>query len=98
MKTSLHTPGPWAIDESGANRKADGSSYWLVYAPDPSGGGFDVIVLADLLEEADARLIAAAPKLLAACKAVLSSPTYGNTPSDEAVALVEAAIAATEAR
>jgi hypothetical protein len=36
-------------------------------------------------------LAAAAP--LAACKAVLSSPLYGDEPSEEAIKMVEAAIA-----
>lgn len=36
--------------------------------------------------------------LLAACRAVLSSPTSGNTPSDEAIDLVRAAIAKAEGK
>jgi len=38
----------------------------------------------------------AAPDLLEACKAVLSSPKYGNEPSDEAIEMVEDAIAKAE--
>ncbi len=47
-------------------------------------------------QEANARLIAAATDLLEACKAMLSSPTYGNEPSDEAVEMTIAAIAKAE--
>ncbi len=40
-----------------------------------------------------ARLFAAAPELLLACEAMLSSPTYGDTPSPAAVEMCRAAIA-----
>lgn len=40
-----------------------------------------------------ALLIAAAPELLAALELMLSSPTYGDVPSDEAVEAARAAIA-----
>lgn len=45
------------------------------------------------LPSGDSRLAAAAPDLLAACRAVLSSPTHGDTPSSEAVEMVRDAIA-----
>ena len=44
-------------------------------------------------DERHARLIAAAPDLLAACEAMLSSPSYGDTPSPEALELCRNAIA-----
>jgi hypothetical protein len=45
------------------------------------------------LPSGDSRLAAAAPDLLAACRAVLSSPRVGDTPSEEAVQMVREAIA-----
>ena len=62
---SAHTPGPW---ETSVNDEGQ----WDVCA---EGGGDMVADLADCPEsaEANARLIAAAPDLLAALKAVLAT-------------------------
>jgi len=57
---SKHTPGPWAaIPDSGEDSEGD----WYIIAPDE-----DVITTG--LSEPDAALIAAAPDLLAALKAL----------------------------
>lgn len=67
---SEHTPGPWSIDASLFDR--DGYDRYIVL-----GDGLyvaEVIGMAtpdkDLLSTANARLIAAAPDLLAACRAL----------------------------
>jgi hypothetical protein len=49
--------------------------------------------VATMLTQDRALLIAAAPELLAALELMLSSPTYGNEPSDEAVEAARAAVA-----
>lgn len=61
-----HTPGPWVIHEAGTYR------YPEVIIPN----GREVIAAA-INGKANARLIAAAPDLLEACKA---SPAYGVEP------------------
>lgn len=68
---STHTPGPWTAEESG-NRQADGQVPWAVYAPDDSeyASPGELQCVATYLTQANARLIAAAPALLAACEAV----------------------------
>lgn len=69
--THKHTPGPWiAVDNAFARNKA-GETQWtfgpsfeclgLVYNRTSSGGS-------QTIEEANARLIAAAPELLSACR------------------------------
>jgi hypothetical protein len=80
MTTSMHTPGPWAIDMD------------FLVAPDPTGTHFDLYIAEIVREdtegrvppddeqEANARLIAAAPELLSAlqnlvCEAELGSPS-----------------------
>lgn len=89
---SEHTPGPWRagyIDEQDRRERmivraeaVDGHPY-VAICPNPLAGS----------HEANARLIAAAPDLLAACELMLSSPKYGNAPSEAAVEAARAAIA-----
>lgn len=84
--TTQHTPGPWEAWLPGRKfviptRNFNAVCELVDFARDPE------------TVDANARLIAAAPELLAACEAVLSSPTYGDTPSEEAVEMVRAAIA-----
>jgi hypothetical protein len=87
--TTQHTPGPWSIDWN------------FIVAPDPSGEHADVYI-AEIAEsdedgripsedqiEANARLIAAAPDLLAALQHVLERATMPGFLRDE----VKAAIA-----
>lgn len=67
MSTSkTHTPGPWSVDESGCDvLTPDG---WRIARMDLTDQG-----------EADARLVAAAPDLLAACRAALQD--FGSLPA-----------------
>ena len=69
---SKHTPGPWTAVKN--------SAYWEIDGPDDFGGVADTCASSAgepdfgrsmALGEANARLIAAAPDLLAACKAAL---------------------------
>jgi hypothetical protein len=66
---SAHTPRPW---EAEINATTDGG--WSVYAPDRSeyAAEGDLVVLADYVTEADARLIAAAPDLLSLLREALA--------------------------
>jgi hypothetical protein len=59
--TAKHTPGPWRFNPVGEVRGAD----WNVVVCDTYGNGDDDVA------DADARLIAAAPELLAACERAL---------------------------
>lgn len=61
MKT-LHTPGPWPTRESATHVTVTNASGYAVFHDDKRIPGV----------MADARLIAAAPELLDACKAALS--------------------------
>lgn len=58
---SRRTPGPWEAHNKNENRMFG----WGVYSPMKIGGK---CVVAENLWEADAKLIAAAPELLEACK------------------------------
>lgn len=64
---SKHTPGPFEAAPD-AYRE-----FWTVYAPDPSehASAGDLMVVADNLTEGNARLFAAAPDLLEACKSAV---------------------------
>ena len=89
---SKHTPGPWRIDEwgdivAGLRDIAETAHIW-------NDGGDDTL---PEMRRANARLIAAAPDLLAACKALLDaiegdSIAYWHPIWDD----VRAAIAAAE--
>ena len=68
-----YTPGPWTV------RMSTHPETWLVTAP-PSGPA-EYRVVAYALPEPDARLIAAAPDLLAALQACLTAITV--TPRSE---------------
>jgi hypothetical protein len=59
---SAHTPGPWTpeLDYSG--------THWFV---EHQMGGERYTLVDDISDEADARLIAAAPELLEACRFAL---------------------------
>lgn len=84
-----HTPGPWRIETGGGS---DPTSH--VYADDPNGcaADGDLVTIADLIEnEANARLIAAAPDLLAACKKMrqIASAQFGLNEANAAIAKAE---------
>lgn len=66
-----HTPGPWRAEHrhsgAGATDDETGGLGWdIVGPPEPSMRG-------QFARAADARLVAAAPELLAACKALLAA-------------------------
>jgi hypothetical protein len=67
---SKHTPGPWVVDEANTNLVARlvNGVYEYVCAVEPSS--FSTRECSDDQEESDARLIAAAPELLEALKAI----------------------------
>lgn len=76
MSEAKHTPGPWqAIAESGPLVR-DGNTWWRIYTDDGDDSEFvaEVGRTADAkpheraADAANARLIAAAPDLLAACQ------------------------------
>lgn len=68
---NTHTPGPWRIGDGESSR------VYLVNGPD---GAIGEVVYADARNPADARLIAAAPDLLAALEECVSTlrPYYRN--------------------
>ena len=59
---SAHTPGPWVVD--GSRVRGSGGRDWVCETS--PGGRFSKSVREE--NDADARLIAAAPDLLAACE------------------------------
>ena len=71
--TTKHTPGPWTLDDRGYK--------YIVHKP---GDGYitrdicrmDSSTMAAFAQEANARLIAAAPDLLEALKMLLGSTSY----------------------
>lgn len=64
----MHTPGPWQANPIGVAGRCS------ISAPHPKGGGQNVV---DECLEADARLIAAAPELLAALHTILFQVVQG---------------------
>ena len=73
-----HTPGPWQVH---ADKAEDGTPYIQVYQRHPDGFHITICTMGCsdgeawggyVGEEEDARLIAAAPALLRACKSTLS--------------------------
>jgi hypothetical protein len=103
MKTE-HTPGPWKAQKPRGPQHAIDRK-WEVVAP--MRGGEQVIVGehtgVDCLREANARLIAAAPELLAALAAVVNTAlphlidTEGDQGRDLADALADASAAIAKA-
>jgi hypothetical protein len=73
---SEHTPGPWEVIESGSRCPTE----WAVVADSRKG------FVGDIEQEADARLVAAAPDLLAALVTLLDNgddphPLSGRDPT-----------------
>tara|TARA_R100000808_G_scaffold936_3_gene4517 strand:- start:281 stop:601 length:321 start_codon:yes stop_codon:yes gene_type:complete len=73
MINATHTPGPWTIDVDDGNpwRKHQRTQWYCVRAP---GGGW--IAQVPEPDSGDARLIAAAPEMLAALEAI--APAYSD--------------------
>lgn len=93
MSDPNHTPGPWEyrVDGNCVVIEGKGADY-VAHTENPE-------TAADRLDIANARLIAAAPDLLAACKKVMTtcgSPSDWNGETREFLLAIEAAIAKAE--
>jgi hypothetical protein len=89
MTNDTHTPAPWVYEASTRTIRARPSNYWLASMDSWDGA---------VNHEANARLIAAAPELLAAAKACMS-PMLAIAPHGvtcEARDMLAAAIAKAE--
>ena len=92
-----HTPGPWLVGL--AHTKEDGGDgYFEIEAPvlgvrSEASGDFGRVAVVEFATEADARLMAAAPELLAALKRLVA----GLNETTDASALVFRARAALDA-
>ena len=67
-----HTPGPWTLTDSGGN-SSDEELYAIPVYATPIAGFPAQPVLAVVVCADDARLIAAAPELLAACEEFIAA-------------------------
>jgi hypothetical protein len=85
--TTQHTPGPWTI--------ANGHDARVYLIDDARGHAVGELVYADARKPADARLIAAAPDLLAALRKLIGAIDRlpGNNPLDGLADEARAAIA-----
>lgn len=106
-KTAKHTPGPWTdprIYHNPANGKPERI---VIYASIPSGITHESVIVHEVrpvhrVDEhlANARLIAAAPGLLAACRLALEAikDAHHGISTDDREATIEQAIANAEDR
>src|SRR5687767_11250576 len=82
--TDQHTPAPWTVQPM--------DSYWRINAANPRGR---IVTLAEVrprpvgFGEANARLIAAAPDLLAALEAFTQAPIIFDAGDFDAIAAVQ---------
>ena len=92
MNKPKHTPGPWRVKRSTHFAQNDIKEYfWVGFGPI---GDETPIFKKDLTEnEANARLIAAAPELLEACLAIFNRDIDDPDGYDKAFDLVRSAIA-----
>lgn len=91
-----HTPGPWS-----ATKHDESCGYWHVDSPGTAMGGVATCYsTASGSTEANARLIAAAPDLLAALVAMLATQeqTKPAIPKVAAMSMARAAIAKAEGK
>lgn len=77
---SEHTPGPWRIWMSNSYRRigSEATGREVLYATTQRDGQPDLVFTNGGEDGPDARLIAAAPDLLNACKLALDSITNAN--------------------
>lgn len=75
MNTNMHTPGPWIVADDGYGLYVHPEGRPGFTVAQPSGKDPEVTHVGAHTAEANARLIAAAPDLLAACVAVLENCT-----------------------
>jgi hypothetical protein len=89
-----HTPGPWTVNDAdnvsswsvqASGRKRICAARWYPYTQEAKAEALD-----------NARLIAAAPELLEACKAVLNSTNILD--ADKIYSIVKAAVARAEGK
>ena len=98
MNQSTHTPGPWKVELGSYDPHTDR------YPPVVTAECRDVCTVEDTYDdgEANARLIAAAPDLLAVCerlrRAIAWSHTEDRMDDAEQLAMIDAAIATAEGR
>jgi hypothetical protein len=91
MNTAKHTPGPWKITKVMELRKA---THYAVKHNDGTGS-FSTEVVAQCEKEANARLIAAAPDLLAAANAGLFlADTLANLQGNQEAAKIASVLRA----
>ncbi len=90
QNTAKHTPGPWVVAPSSNPR--NGSGWRDIHSV---GGDFSPSYVGEALER-DANLIAAAPDLLAAIKAMLDADMTTES-GIEATKMARAAVAKAEA-
>lgn len=97
MSGAKHTPGPWAVAARKWQIATQGpATEWLATMPHSASDGFGLTDVGEIA--ANARLIAAAPDLLAALKALQLQALQSsvNDPSNEwgqeALAMTRAAI------
>lgn len=87
MSKQTHTPGPWQKESDGAGEfgiHADAGRTWkFVAMVTANGQGSAVVTEAEA--EANARLVAAAPELLAACELALAYMERHSVPAPEYV-------------
>ena len=89
--TAQHTPGPWHINTAGSAKRGEAFKITELYVYAPLTQD-DTAICADVIDpvtqepsEANARLIAAAPDLLAACRALVETfelADMGDEPED----------------
>ena len=85
---SKHTPGPWSVDGAGIKAMVRGGNASIVAVRHRNDGN---------VNEADMRLIAAAPEMLEALNALVHNVTYLDVPN-EIKDQIEAAMAKAEGR
>jgi len=87
---ATHTPGPWRYEASTKTIRSQPANYWLA-----SMNSWDGAVDHD----ANARIIAAAPDLMAACRAVLDEfPAFDSKRIESVKNICRAAITKAEGR
>ena len=93
MSNTTHTPGPWAAEYSSYGEEiwfgGEGCGMWTIDPPSVYMSGEEGGATA----AANARLIAAAPDLLAACKALLRQCECSGAPDSPDMAKARATIA-----
>jgi hypothetical protein len=78
-----HTPGPWNAIKVTTPQYGSPEHGWGVVADSPMRGRIDSAIAG--IREPDARLIAAAPDLLKACKALLDIAPFANTAQERSI-------------